>query len=91
MAEENEFPTIRNLRDRLSTLIEMGLGDLAVQIVVVPDSTIQSLAKHCFEQAPYAKPAIMIEFEVDARAFGISFITTERLTAGGGMPSTRRQ
>lgn len=85
MAYEHEFPTIRNLRDQLSALIDRGLGDLPIQIVVAPDSSIQAIAK--VEGPVGQKPAIMIEFPVEGRALGILFITTERLSAGGGMPS----
>lgn len=88
MAEEHEFPTILELRDRLSVLIEAGLGSLPIQIVIAPDSSIQAIAK-VEGQQPGDEPAIMIEFPVDGRAFGISFITTDRLTSGRGMPTLR--
>jgi hypothetical protein len=86
---ENDFPTIRNLRDQLTVLVENGLGGLPVHIVVAPDSSIQALAR--FEGGAEGKPAIMIEFPIDGRPLGIAFITTDRFTAGGGMPSLRRQ
>lgn len=38
MATEDKFPTIRDVRDRLSELVERGLGDLPAQIVIVPPS-----------------------------------------------------
>ena len=40
---ESDFPTIKHLRDRLTDLIENGLGDLPVQILVVPNSTIEAV------------------------------------------------
>ncbi len=69
MAHENEFPTIRDLRDKLSELVDQGLGDQPAQIVIVPDSTIQAIASVV---APpgyvHDKPALMVEFEgVDGR------------------------
>lgn len=87
MATENLFPTIQNLHDVLAGLIARGYGALPVQIVVVPDSTIQSLAPPEGRQSE--KPAIMIEYPVADRGLGISFITTERLSASGGMPSRK--
>lgn len=89
MASENEFPTIKELRDQLSKLVSAGLGELPFQIVVAPDSTIQALAKHYSRQQ--TKPAIMVEYIVAGRPVGISFITTERLTPGNGMPSVLQQ
>lgn len=89
MASENEFPTIRHMRDTLSMLIDRGFGDLPVQLVIAPDSTIQALARA--EDPNSVKPAIMLEFPVEARAFGVPFITTDRLTQGRGMPTVRDQ
>lgn len=37
MATEDKFPTLRDLRDGLTRLIDEGLGDLAAQIIIVPD------------------------------------------------------
>jgi hypothetical protein len=42
---ESDFPTIKHLRDRLTDVIENGLGDLPVQILVVPNSTIEAVAR----------------------------------------------
>ena len=61
MAEtENTFPTIRDLRDRLGDLVEQGLGELPVQILIVPDSTLQAIARNA-GQKDDAKPALMID------------------------------
>lgn len=80
MAKENEFPTIRDLRDRLTELVDRGLGDLPVQIVVAPDSTIQALAR---AEDVNAVPAIMLEYPRDGHAIGVPFISTDRLSRGG--------
>lgn len=88
MASEQNFPTIRDLRDRLSNLIDRGFGALPVQIVVAPDSSIQALAD---AEGPHGKPAIMIEFPIEGRLFGISFISTDRLGGGNSMPTVVRQ
>lgn len=69
MASENNFPTIRDIRDKLSKLVELGLGDQPAQIVIVPASTIQAIARVV---APpgyvHDKPALLVEFEgVDGR------------------------
>lgn len=80
---ENEFPTIRDLRDRLSILIDEGLGELPVQIVVAPDSTMQALARA--NEANSNRPALMIEYPREGKVLGVPFISTERLT-GGGLP-----
>lgn len=69
MASENNFPTIRDLRDTLSELVGLGLGDLPTQLVIVPDSTLQAIARVA---APlgyvHDKAALMVEFEgVDGR------------------------
>lgn len=58
---EHEFPTIRDLRDGLANLVERGLGDHPVQIVVVPASTMLVIARAT--GAPAAdEPPLMIEF-----------------------------
>lgn len=69
MAHESNFPTIRDLRDALSRLVDQGLGDQAAQIIIVPDSTLQAISR-IVAPAGYShdKPALMIEFGgVDGR------------------------
>lgn len=73
---ENEFPTIKDLRDCLNVLVDQGLGELPIQIVVMPDSTIQALAK---TQKFDGKPATMLEYSRDGRDLGVMFISTDRL------------
>lgn len=82
---ESEFPTIKDLRDRLSVLVENGLGDLPVQLVVAPDSTMQALARANEQNSPL--PALMIEYPREGHVLGVSFISTDRLSGGGGMKS----
>jgi hypothetical protein len=69
MAEtENKFPTLRDLRDKLSQLVNMGLGDHPAQIIIVPDSTLQAVAKASVPEWANDKPALMVEFDgVDGR------------------------
>jgi hypothetical protein len=91
-SNENEFPTISDLCAKLSELVEQGFGDLPFQVVVAPDSTIQALARSCPNHQG-EKPALMIEFPINdsMKPFGVSFISTDRLTGGGGMKSIRQQ
>lgn len=85
---ENEFPTVRDLRDCLTALVDRGLGDLPVQIVVAPDSTMQALARA--EGQADERPALMIEYPREGRRLGVPFISTDRLSRGG-MPSREVQ
>lgn len=90
---ESDFPTIRDFRDRLSELVDSGLGDLPVQIMIVPDSTIQAVANFCDPaRVPGVVPALMIELpnDVGGRRMPVSLISTARMT-GNAMPSGRRQ
>lgn len=69
MATENMFPTLRDVRDKLNELVGQGLGDHPVQVVIVPDSTIQAIAR---ATAPpgykHDRPALMVEFDgIDGR------------------------
>lgn len=73
---ENEFPTICDLRDRLTELVEKGLGELPVQILVVPDSTLQAIARNS-GQKDDAKPALMIDL-VDDRGNAVTLAAIER-------------
>lgn len=76
---ENHFPTIKDLKAALEILIDRGLGDLAIQILVAPDSTLQALARD-LEPAHRSKPAMMIDLTrgADGR-LPVSIISTERL------------
>jgi hypothetical protein len=58
---ESDLPTIRDLRDGLAPLIEGGFGDLPVQLVIVPTSTIEAIARCAGYDGK--KPALMIELD----------------------------
>ena len=58
---ESEFPTIRDLSDGLSMLVSEGLGDLPVQVLIVPDSTLQAIARVTMGAQEGDRPALMIE------------------------------
>jgi hypothetical protein len=77
---EDKFPTIEQLRDRLSDLVGKGFGALPVQILVVPDSTLQAIARS-LDHPPPNKPALMIDFGE------VSMISADRL-GGRAMPTT---
>jgi hypothetical protein len=77
---ESDFPTIRDLRDLLSALVDQGLGGLPIQIVVTPNSTIQALARA--DGKGDGTPAIMIEYPREGRDLGVPFITTDRYSGG---------
>lgn len=70
MINEAMLPTVRDLCAGLSRLVEGGLGDLPVQIIIVPDSTLQAIAR--VTPAPGYDPstdaAKLVEFDgVDGR------------------------
>lgn len=75
MATENTFPTIADLHKVIGSLIERGLGELPIQIVIAPDSTIQVLAARVDE----GKPALMIEYHAEDGRQPVAFISTARL------------
>jgi hypothetical protein len=72
---ENTYPTIADLHKVLTTLVEGGLGELPIQIVIAPDSTIQVLAQRIDE----GKPALMIEYHPQEGRQPVAFISTARL------------
>lgn len=88
---QNEFPTIRDVRDRLSELVERGLGDLAVQVLVVPDATMQAVARASTPpgyEYDSGKPALMIDLEGDGGRMPVSLISTDRMGSGDGPNAT---
>lgn len=82
---ENTYPTISDLHKVTSALIERGLGELPLQIVIAPDSTIQVLAGRVDE----GKSALMIEYDPQDGRKPVAFISTARLN--GDIPSLARQ
>lgn len=91
MATENHFPTLRDLRDKLSELVDLGLGDQPAQIIIVPDSSLQAIARIV---APpgyvHNKPALMVEFDAVAGRLPVLIYSTERMS-GRNMPSRSAQ
>lgn len=89
MADESTFPTLKDARDKLSELIERGFADYPVQILIVPDSTLQAVAKDSAPaEANYdneKKPALMIEFDG-----GFLMTSTDGLS-GKQMPTRKVQ
>lgn len=83
---ESEFTTIRDLNDRLSSLVSDGLGDLPVQVLVVPDSTLQAIARVSGGAQEGDRPALMIELGGGAEGrIPVSIVSTDRMQ-GRGMP-----
>jgi hypothetical protein len=81
---ESRFPTIRDLRDALNRLVDGGLGDLAVQVVIAPDSTMQAIARVAGGPTYDAKkPAIMIELDGPDGSGRLppSIVSTERMSS----------
>ena len=77
MASEDKFPTVRDVRDQLSALIERGFGDLPCLILVVPDSTLQAIARASGNQPSCG--ALMIEFDAKNGRLPVSLISADRL------------
>ncbi len=89
MATEEKFPTIRDFRDLLNDLVGKGFGHHPAQILVVPDSTLQALARHG-GQSDGGKPALMMEWQIGNNRMPVSFTSTDRMQ-GRGMPSSVAQ
>jgi hypothetical protein len=87
---ESQFPTIADLRDGLSKLVDAGMGDLPVQVLVVPDSTIQAIARQSGGNG--LKPALMIQlnYEEGSGRIPVTVISTDRMQ-GGAMESSATQ
>ena len=87
---ENKFATIQDMHEALTNLIERGLGDLAVQILVAPDSTLQALA-FAIEPGYGGKPALMIDVlpGKDGR-LPACIISADRLKSGNSNPVVRQ-
>lgn len=77
---ENEFPTIGDLHEVLADMVKRGLGALPVQVLVVPDSTLQALARQMVPDGPKLAAAMM-EFSPDegSHRIPVSFVSAERL------------
>ena len=93
MSDDRNFPTLRDFRDRLASLVDEGLGDLPAQILVLPDSTMQALACHFDPTRKLGtSPALMIDLDNgDAgKRLPVSVLNVDRMS-GSAMPTPRRQ
>lgn len=75
---EDTFPTIADLHGRLSELMAQGLGELPVQILIVPDSTLQAIARNA-GQKDDDKPALMIDLCSDD-GHSVTLASTDRFS-----------
>lgn len=84
---ENRFPTIADYAERLAELVTRGLGDLPAQILVVPDSTMQAIARDT-DGFDGKKPALLIELtgKDDSSRIPVCLISADRYS-GHGMPT----
>jgi hypothetical protein len=78
---ENQFPTVADLRDQLNALIDEGLGDLPVQVVVVPDSTMRAISTHGGNGQ--SRPAVMVELGGSKESrLPVTLVSAERMQRG---------
>ena len=82
MTSEDRLPTFRDVHAVLVELIERGLGDLPVQVVVCPDSTMQALARDAGAKDD-DKPALLIEFDGKDGRHPVTVLSTARLSHSG--------
>lgn len=79
---EDTFPTIRDASEVLDHLVEKGFGDLPLQFVIVPPSTLAALAKDAGHSG--GQPTLMIEmFARDGAEVGLLIASVENLLSGG--------
>jgi hypothetical protein len=79
---ESEFATIRDYSEALAELVKEGLGDLPVQILVAPDSTLQIIARILGGPEKRDKPALMIELAKSSDRISVCIISADRLRSG---------
>lgn len=82
MANESTFPTIQDYRDLLTKLVDEGFGDHPAQILIVPSSTLDVLAKHA--GATGGRAALMLAYGNASGRQEACLTTVERLK---GMPA----
>lgn len=75
---EDQFPTISDLQSVLADFVANGYGELPVQVLVVPNLTLQTMA-HANGAALGANPALMIEITVDQARHPVSILSTAYL------------
>ncbi|MCF1502931.1 hypothetical protein L0F51_04015 [Afifella sp. H1R] len=63
---ENEFPTVKDMSQAIDHLVELGLGDFPVQLLVVPVSTIEAIARTvdpALPPRPEGKASLMVQLD----------------------------
>lgn len=81
MATEDEFPTIAQFAEGLVELVKKGLGEQPAQVLIVPDSTMQTAAR-ILGGGEQDRPALMIDLTGDNRRPGqvpVTMISTAAL------------
>ncbi len=79
---ESEFPTIEDAQTVLQALVDKGFGQLPVQMVIVPPSTLAILAKDAGHKG--SKPAVMLELTArDGAEIGVLIASVETLLPTG--------
>ena len=77
---ESDFPTIEDARAVFQSLADEGFGELPVQVVIVPASTLAVLARNAGHTA--TEPARMIEIVRDGKELGVLITSVETLSIG---------
>lgn len=88
---ESQFPTIADMHRGLAELISAGLGDLPVQVLVAPDSTMQAICKVMAGPDYDNRPALMIELTSSAETRGrlpVCLVSADRMS-GQPLPPVR--
>lgn len=91
MADESKYPTIHDMHAVLTDMVAKGFGDMPAQLVVVPDSTMQALAKVVAGHDTESKAALMMDFLVNPDRMPVTIMSTARMGGSGAMPTTARQ
>lgn len=88
MANESRLPTINDLALAMAEFAKEGLGDQPVQAVVVPDSTMQALARAA--KASLEPPPLMMEVAGRDGRMPLLVLSADRMAGarGGVSPAT---
>ena len=77
---ENEFATVADTAKSFAELVKRGLGELPVQITVVPASTMRAIASAYGHKDDVSKPALMIELSQESEhRFPVALVSTDYL------------
>lgn len=87
---ENEFSTISDASKALRQLIDEGFGDLPMQLIVAPDSTMQAIGRHA-DGSVGKNPVLMLQFDGINGRVSVTIMSTERLSSSGGMETLKSQ